>query len=389
MSVGSAPGSAALIHGGAARQALRLVSVYGLLVLLVVLTVAFSVLLPTTFPTAFNARSILSDKSVVALVALAVMIPMAAGHFDLSVGYLVGLCHILAIGLQVNLGWPWPIAVAFVVAFGAVVGLVNGLLVTKLKIDSFIATLGIGTIAYGLASWYTGGRQVLGDLPVGFRAIAGSLAGTVPLPAIYVLVIGLGLWIAFEYLPIGRYLYVLGSNPRAAELVGISPRRYVTVAFVASGTLTGFAGVVLGARLGVGQSSVGAEFLLPAFVGALLGATSIRPGRVNVWGTILAVLVLAVAVAGLQQLGASFFVEPLFNGTMLIAAVGLAGYASRRQARTGERASRVAVSGGRVVSSTTNEDTRPSSQSVTGGTSPPLSDDRQRTDEGTGRAGDG
>ena len=118
----------------------------------------------------------------------------------------------------------------------------------------------------------------------------------------------------FEYLPLGRYLYVLGASPRAAELNGISARRYVTLGFVAAGMLAAFAGIVLQSQLQVGQSSVGQEYLLPAFTAALLGATSIRPGRVNVWGTVLAVAVLAVTVAGLNQLGAPFFVEPLFNG---------------------------------------------------------------------------
>ena len=141
------------------------------------------------------------------------------------------------------------------------------------------------------------------------------------------------LWVVFDYLPLGRYLYVLGASPRAAELNGISAKRYVTLAFVAAGTLAAFAGVVLQSQLQVGQSSVGQELMLPAFTGALLGATAIRPGRVNVWGTVLAVAVLAVTVAGLNQLGAPFFVEPLFNGAMLILAVGLAMETQQRRER--------------------------------------------------------
>jgi len=97
--------------------------------------------------------------------------------------------------------------------------------------------------------------------------------------------------------------------------------------------VTAIAGIVLGAKLQVGQSNIGPEYLLPAFVGALLGSTSVRPGRVNVWGTIIAVLILAVGISGIQQLGASFFIEPLFNGLTLIIAVGLAGYFARRRLR--------------------------------------------------------
>jgi ribose transport system permease protein len=316
--------------------ALRFLATYGLLILLVLLIIAFSVLLPETFPTAFNARSILSDKSIIAMLALAEMVPIATNQFDLSIGYHIGLAHILVIGLQVNQGLPWPLAVAIVLAVGALVGLINGLLVTRANIDAFIATLGVGTVLYGISFWYAP-VQIVGDLPEGFERIS-SNPGGIPLPFVYVIIISALLFVMFEYLPIGRYLYVLGSNPRAAELTGISARVYIPFAFILSGVITAFAGVVLGSRLGVAQTTVGPDYLLPAFVGALLGSTAIKPGRVNVLGTIVAVFVLAVAVAGLQQMGAQFFVEPLFNGTMLILAVGLAAYASRRRARVREAA---------------------------------------------------
>lgn len=317
---------------GAGSVAARVISVHGLLVLLVVVFFVFSATMPTTFFTAFNIRSILSDQSIVALVALAEMIVVTANKFDLSVGYVIGLGQILAIGFQARDHLSWPVACACVMLVGLAIGLVNGVLVTRFHIDSFIATLGVGTFVYGISEWYTGGAQIIGNLPHGFRTIAGTVAG-IPLPAVYVAVIGIFLWVVFEYLPLGRYLYVLGSNPRAAELTGISGRKYVLLAFMASGLLTGFAGVVLGSRLGVGQSSVGPDYLLPAFVGALLGATSVRPGRANVWGTVVAVLLLGVAVAGLEQEGAQFYVESLFNGGMLVLAVGLAGYAARRRRR--------------------------------------------------------
>jgi ribose transport system permease protein len=223
--------------------------------------------------------------------------------------------------------------VVIVLLVGAGIGLINGLLVHFVKIDSFIATLGIGTIVYGISNWYTGGQQVVGNLPAGFIAINGlSLAG-IPAPAIYLFIVAVLLWLTFEFLPVGRYLYALGSNARAAELTGIPRGKYVIGAFVTSGLLTAFAGVLLASQLQVGQSNIGSEYLLPAFVGALLGSTTVRPGRVNVWGTIIAVLILAVGISGIQQLGGAFFVEPLFDGTTLVVAVGLAGYATRRRLR--------------------------------------------------------
>jgi ribose transport system permease protein len=319
--------------GRVAPRLQRAVSVHGLLLLTGGLILVFSLLLPETFPTVTNFQSIVSNQSTVALLALAVMIPMAADEFDLSVGYVLGLTHILAVGLQTRSDVPWVAVVLIVIVAGGFVGLINGLLVTKAHINSFIATLGTGTVVYGISNWYTKGQQIIGDLPNGFLDLNGMRPLGIPVPAFYIIALCLLLWAALEFLPIGRCLYALGANTKAAELAGIPTHRYVIGSFVASGSVVGLAGVLLASRLRVGQADIGPEYLLPAFVGALLGATSVRPGRVNVWGTLIAVLLLAVGVAGIQQLGGAFYVEPLFNGTTLIVAVGLAGFAARRKVR--------------------------------------------------------
>ena len=311
----------------------RLIPVYGLVILTVLLILLFSLLLPQTFPTLLNLRSILSDKSLIALLSLAAMVPMMTGKIDLTVGYGIVLWHILAITLQIHAGLPWPVAVVIVILAGAAFGWFNGMLVEIARIDSFIATLGTGTVIYAVALWYTGGRQMIGNLPTSFFLVnSGSILG-MPITAFYVLVIALLLWIVTEYLPIGRYLYAIGANPRAAELNGIPTRRYVIGAFMASGAITAIAGVVLAARLRIGQASVGLDFLLPALVGAFLGSTTIRPGRVNVWGTIVGVVILAVGISGIQQFGGAFWVEPMFNGVTLLIAIGFAGWTGRRRGR--------------------------------------------------------
>ena len=310
---------------------LRLAPTYGLVILMVGLILFFSLLLPNTFPTLLNLRSILSDKAIIALLSLAAMIPMVAGRIDLTVGYGIVLWHILAISLQTMYGLPWPIAVAVVLVLGIVVGALNGLLVEVARIDSFIATLGTGTILYALALWHTGGRQMVGQLPDAFYAINGTFVFGLPITAFYVLAITLILWVVLDYTPIGRYLYAIGANQRAAELNGIPTRKFVIGAFVTSGALTALAGVLLASKLRIGQASVGLEFLLPALVGAFLGSTTIKPGRVNVWGTIVGVMILAVGISGIQQFGGSFWVEPLFNGTTLLIAIGIAGYAQRKK----------------------------------------------------------
>lgn len=316
----------------------RLIANQALILLTLILIGVFSGLMPTTFPTLLTMQSILSDKSIVAFLALAEMTVIAANQFDLSVGYMVSLLHCLAIGLMVNTHLPWPLVVALVLGIGTAIGALNGVLVRYARIDSFIATLGVGTVAYGLAGWYTGGEQIIGDVPHGFVMIDHTRILGFPLPSLLVLLTALGMWIVFEFLPTGRYLYVIGANERTAELTGIRVNRYVIGAFMVSGALTAVAALLVAARIQVGQSGVGQEYMLPAFVGALLGSTTVKPGRVNVWGTVVAVLILAVGISGIEQLGGAFYVEPLFNGTTLVIAVGMAGFAARRRLRASRSA---------------------------------------------------
>ena len=324
------PGDLAGLSAG--QRAIRRLPVYGLPALALGLIVLFSVLLPQTFPTLLNLRSIVSDKAIIALLSLAAMIPMTTGKIDLTVGYGIVLWHILAITLQTFYGIPWPVAVAIVMLLGLMVGLFNGVLVELARIDSFIATLGTGTVLYAVALWHTNGRQVVAVLPQGFLSLNGTTVLGLPITGYYVLALALVLWFVLEHLPLGRYMYAIGANPKAAALNGIPVERFTMLAFGLSGLLTAAAGVLLASKLRIGQASVGLEFLLPALVGAFLGSTTIKPGRVNVWGTVVGVVILAVGISGIQQFGGSFWVEPLFNGLTLLIAIGIAGYAQRRRA---------------------------------------------------------
>ncbi|MCF1472438.1 ABC transporter permease [Agrobacterium vitis] len=332
------PTRAELSGMSTAQKIQRLLPVYGLVILTVGLILLFSILLPQTFPTVLNLRSIISDKTIIAILSLAAMIPMAAGRIDLTIGYGIVLWHVLAISLQTMFGLPWPVAVLIVISLGAFTGFLNGLLVEVAKIDSFIATLGTGTVLYAIALWHTGGRQVVGLLPQGFYSLNGTMVFGLPITGFYVLVLAVIMWLVLEYTPLGRYVYAIGANPKAAALNGIPVRRFVIGAFVTSGTLAAVAGVLLASKLRIGQASVGLEYLLPALVGAFLGSTTIKPGRVNVWGTMIGVIILAVGIAGIQQIGGSFYVEPLFNGVTLLVAIGIAGYAQRRRSLSGRMA---------------------------------------------------
>lgn len=315
------------------------IGAYGLLALAALLFLVFSLALPETFPTQDNISSILSNQSIPAILALGATIPIATGRFDLSIGYGLGLAHVMVLQLIVNAGWAWPLACLVVVGGGAVVGALNGVIVEFGRIDSFIATLGTGSMMYAVTGWITDGSRIVpgpSGLPAAFTGLYDSRFLGLPLPAFYVLAVAAALWLMLERLPLGRYLYVIGSNPRAAGIIGIPTRTYSVFAFAGSGLVVGFAGVLLAAQQQTGNPSVGLDYLLPAFVGALLGSTTIRPGRANALGTVVAVAVLAIGLAGIGQLGAQFWATPLFNGGTLLIAVGLAGYSARRRLRSGE-----------------------------------------------------
>jgi ribose transport system permease protein len=322
--------------------ALRL-GTWGLPILAVLLFIIFSVALPDSYPTFSNLQGILSNQSIPAILALGAMIPIVTGNFDLSMGYGVGLAHVVVMWFLAykHISWIW--VCLLVIAGGALVGLINGLLVEFAQIDSFIATLGTGSVLYALSGWITGGGRIVPPfkgLPPSFTRIFDLHLLGMPLGFYYVIILVVILGLVLELLPAGRALYVIGSNPRAAELVGIPKRRYTIVAFVTASAITGFAGCLLAAQQQIGNPSLGSEYLLPAFVGALLGSTTIRLGRANAMGTFVAVAILAIGVSGIQQLGASFWVTPLFNGLTLLAAVGLAGYSTRRRLKAGAEASR-------------------------------------------------
>lgn len=319
-----------LAQDGAGPWLMQVLTRYGLLLLCIALVVLFSLLTPS-FASMLTLQAILSSKAKIALLALAATIPMIVGKIDLNVGFGIVLWHILAITLQVEYGLSWQMAVLTVLAISALYGLLNGILVALADIDSFVATLGSGTVLYAIALWHSGGRQIVGDLPDAFIALHHTEIAGIPIVAFYVLIVAVVLWLITEHTPLGRCMYAVGGNPAAARLNGISVNRFTIGAFIASSMLTGFSGVLIAAEQGVGQASVGMDYLLPALVGAFLGSTTIRPGRVNVWGTVVGIAILAIGIAGIQQFGGEFWVEPLFNGATLLLSITLAGYAQRRR----------------------------------------------------------
>jgi len=307
---------------------------YGLLVALIVLAVTFSLLRPDTFPTAANAGSILTGSAALAMIAIGLTLPLIVQQYDLSPGFMATFASLLTIGLQSFNGAPVWVAILAALAVSATVGLISGVLVAFARLNSLVVTLAVGSLLFGVSQIYSGGATIYQNVPKEFLAIGQSRVAGIPLTFIYVVIVAIAVWYILEYRPLGRYLYAIGGGEEGARLVGIKVDWLVVLMFVASATLAGLGGIIQSARVGSANPSVLQTLLLPAFTAAFLGATSIRPGRYNVWGTVLAVYLLALGTTGIFMLGASSYVEPVFNGAVLLIAIGLAKLSARRLSRS-------------------------------------------------------
>lgn len=300
----------------------RIFSNYGILVALLAIIVLFSALRPQTFPTLGNFGSILQANSAIVFIAFGLMLPLIAGHFDLSIAAMAGFGGILATGLM-SRGTitQWPLAVLVVVLVSVVVGLINGILVAYVKLNALVVTLGTQSVLFGAILLYSKGAVIYQDIPENFTALGQSRPFGIPLPFFYVLVAGLVLWYVLYFRPIGRKLYAIGGSEDAARLTGIKVDPMVVGAFVGASVLAGIGGCIQVAQVGSAAPTSGSEFLLPAIAACFLGETSIRKGFFNVWGTMTAVFLVAAGTTGLFMLGAQAWVQPVFNGVVLIGAI--------------------------------------------------------------------
>ena len=299
-----------------------------------ILILVFGLWIPDLFLNVANFRIIASSQAVPAVVALGLLVPVACGVFDLSIAGTLGVSETVVIYMQAN-GHGTFIGIVLALLIGAAVGLVNSFIVLKLHVDSFIGTLGMSSILAAVVLGVTGNATLPGAPGGTFSDFAATKLWSLPLPFFYMLGLGVLLWWLLEYTPVGRYLYGIGGNPQAARLAGVRVNRITTGAFVTSGLVAAFAGIVLAAELASGYPGVGDAYLLPAFSAVFLGATQIRPGRVNVLGTLIAIYLLATGVKGLQLAGAPDYITPLFNGAALIIAVALAARTAHRRRKSG------------------------------------------------------
>ena len=218
--------------------------------------------------------------------------------------------------------WAPVPAIAFGIAIAVTIGCVNSFIVVKLGVNSFIATLGMGSILSATQVIVSHNAQPLPPTSTGWNNFTQTDVGGFQIVVLYLIIIAFVLWWMTAHTPAGRYLYAIGGNAEAARLSGVRIERYTGFALVTSATIAGVAGIMF-CSLNGPSLNFGGTLLLPAFAAAFLGSTQLIPGRFNVWGTLLAIYVLAVGVQGLQLVSGASWLNEMFNGVALIIAVAL------------------------------------------------------------------
>ena len=298
--------------------------------------IVYSVWLPATFPTTTTAQNVAANQAITGVAALGLVCALAVGAFDLSSASMLGLSSTIAAALMVRAGLPPSLTIAIVLGIGLAVGLVNGLLVVRFRIPSVVATLGMSSVLAAFDLAITDG-QFITPLPESFtRLMAGSLLG-IPISFVVLIVVAILAWYVLEHTPLGRRMIATGAGMDAARLAGTNTGQAVVVGLVISSVLGSLAGLMLVSTIGSAAPNSGPAYLLPLFAAVYLGSTQIKPGRFNIWGTIVALFVLATGVKGLQLAGGQLWVASLFNGLALILAVGVAISAQDRRRSIGDR----------------------------------------------------
>jgi ribose transport system permease protein len=296
---------------------------YALPITWLIAIVVFSVLRPDTFFTKADLTSILSSQAVLLVLALALIVPLTVGDLDVSVGSVVGFAAMITALLNVNHGFNPVLAAAIAVAASCGVGLFNGLVATRLKVDLLVVTLGTGSLVAGLTAWFSGQNTITGVSSGLVNAVVSHHVLGVSPEFYYSIAIAAVMFYLLRYTPLGRRMLIVGQAREVATLSGINVPRVRVLGLVICSGLAGVAGVLYVGTSGGAAPTGGTELLLPAYAAAFLGATTIIPGRFNALGTIIAVYFLVTGITGLQLLGAQTYVQQLFYGGALIVAVSV------------------------------------------------------------------
>lgn len=293
---------------------------YGTLFAGVLIILCFSVLSPDSFATVDNVINISRQISFLVIIALGATLVMAVGEFDLSIGAMASLGGVMAAKLAV-LDFPMWLCILIPLVISLVIGYINGWIITKFKVLSFITTLGMGTVLGGITFWLTDGSTIFENIPESFRYLGQKMWLTIPILSFIMLLLTIVFWYVMSHTAFGRKLYAIGGNESASRNAGVAVAGNKNLAFALCALLATLAGILMASRLGSAQPTSGDGLFLPAYAAAFLGMTSFKEGVPNIWGTFVGAAIIGILANGLTMLEVPSFLQDVVTGGIVITAV--------------------------------------------------------------------
>lgn len=316
---------------------------YGFLIIMVLLFIFFSITRPV-FLTPSNLLSILLGLTIYAILALGETFPLIVNGMDLSIGAIASLSVMVSSYCMVILELKGYYAIIICLLMGATIGLINGLLIVKLKIPDLLTTLGMMFLVQGLQLIPSAGRSIgngmslpngetaKGVFDEGFKFLGqGRLFDIIPIPVAFMFIIAVIVFIVLSLTRYGRIFYAIGGNNEAARLVGVNIYKYRILAYIISGFVASFAGIVLAARVGRGDVSSGGTLLMDAIASALIGYAVLGAQKPNPFGTIVGAIFIGMLINGLTMLNVPYYTQDFIKGCVLVTALAFTFGLSKRK----------------------------------------------------------
>jgi ribose transport system permease protein len=311
------------------RHVFGLIAKYGTIIGMFLMIVVFSIAAPSYFFTFSNFVNILNQSSLTGIIAGGLTVAVIVGELDLSIGFSASFAGVLVTGLMVYQKLSVPAAIGVVLSIGVLLGVVNGLIVAKLRVNSVIATLGTGSIIVGINYAYSTGAPIASGVPDAFLNIALGTFFGIPNNIVIMAIVLICLWLLINRTELGQRIQAVGGNIEAARLSGIRVGRVKIFAFIVSALCAAVTGILLSSLIGSGTTTAADAYLLNAFAAVFLGSATLKDGEFHIPGTLVGVLIIGIGFNGLAIFGAPTFYQYLFQGAILIAAVALSTVARR------------------------------------------------------------
>lgn len=309
------------------RQIQNFIGEHGFIVIFVFLLLILAITTPS-FRTLNNAFTVLRQASIIAIVAIGAHFIILLGGIDLSLASNLSLSGVVMAALLARADWH-PIAAALgALSVGALVGMVNGLVVTRLRINAIIATLGMSSVVDGMSLSYTQGKTIFGDQIEAVEFLSRGrlnilLPDPLPIPIIIMLALFVVAALILNYTTFGAHVFAIGNNEKAAWLSGLNVGQVRRLAFTLAGLLAGFGGIMQVARQGTATGTMGSDFLFPVLTAVVLGGASLSGGRGKLRNTLIAAIFLTTITNSMVLLGIDIHPQRIVSGLILIIALSL------------------------------------------------------------------